>query len=231
LRHVIAMRGAMLTHAHESWRQAVWLLVLLLPLVARPTAAQSAAGTKLSRLELSCEAFPPTTTEADLVARFGREHVARDSIVGFDDGPQPGTVLFRDRAEARAQVFWDDPATRLRPSMITVHATGTAWITAAGIVPDMTLRDLEKMNGRPFRMSGFWGEGGTGGRVISWAGGRLEARKASGCELHVQLQPAYDGSDDQTAFRQVRSGPNYSSGHPALQRLNPRVVSLSLWFR
>lgn len=221
----------MLTKAQDAWRQPVWLSVLLLLLVARPIAAQSAAGTKASRLELSCEAFPPKTTEADLVSRFGREYVARDSIVGFDDGPQPGTVLFRDRPEARAQVFWDDPVTRLRPSMMTVPATGTAWITATGIVPNMTLRDLEKMNGRPFRMSGFWGEGGTGGSVISWAGGRLEPQKASGCELHVQLQPAYDGSEDQTAFRQVRSGPNYSSGHPALQRINPRVVSLSLWFR
>jgi hypothetical protein len=219
------------TQARDLWRQVVWLLLLLQILVARPTAAQSPVETKPSRLELSCEAFPPTTTESDLVKRFGKDHVVRDSIFGFDDGPQPGTVLFRDRAEARAQVFWDDPVTRLRPHMITVRATGTAWMTLTGIVPNMTLRDLEKMNGRPFRMSGFWGEGGTGGRVISWAGGRLEPRKASGCELNVQLQPAYDGSDDQTAFRQVRSGANYSSGHPALQRLNPRVVSLSLNFR
>lgn len=221
----------MLTHMHGSRWQAGWFLALLLAGVVSPTAAQSPSGTNPSQLELSCEAFPPTTTEAGLVARFGREHVVRDSIVGFDDGPQPGTVLFRDRADARAQVFWEDPATRRRPSLISVRATGTAWMTASGIVPNMTLRDLEKMNGRPFRMSGFWGEGGTGGRVISWAGGRLESRNASGCELLVQLQPAYDGSEEQTAFRQVRSGPNFSSGHPALQRLNPRVVSLSLWFR
>jgi hypothetical protein len=95
----------------------------------------------------------------------------------------------------------------------------------------MTLRELEKMNRRPFRMSGFWGEGSSGGSVISWAGGRLEPRKANGCELYVQLQPADEGTVDQAAFRQVRSGPNFSSGHPALQRLNPRVVSLALRFR
>ena len=204
---------------------------LLVVVLARPTAAQSPVGSKPSQLELSCEVFTPTTTESDLVARFGGEHVVRDSVAGFDDGPQPGTVLFRDRPEASAQVFWKDPATRVRPDMISIRAAGTAWTTSTGIVPGMTLRDLEKMNGRPFRMSGFSREGGTGGTVISWAGGRLEPRKASGCTLDVQLQPAYDGSDDEASLRQVRSGPNFSSGHPALQRLNPRVVSLSLRFR
>ena len=194
-------------------------------------AGQSPGGVTASPMTLSCAAFTQTTSEADLVARFGKENVTRDSIVGSDDGPQPGTVLFGSRSDARAQVFWTDPETRLRPSAIDVRAEGTAWRTQTGIAPRMTLRDLERMNGRPFRMSGFWREGGIGGTVISWEGGRLEMRARTGCELHVQLQPAYNGSEDQAAMRQVQTGPNYSSGHLALQRLNPRVVSLSLWFR
>ena len=191
--------------------------------------SQAAGQATASRMELSCGVLTSTTSEADLVARFGKENVVRDSVVGSDDGPEPGTVLFPTRPEARAQVFWNDPETRLRPSAIQVGEGGTAWRTATGIVAGMTLRDLERMNGRLFRMSGFSREGGNGGSVISWSGGRLEPPFTSGCELHVQLQPVYDGSID-PIFSQVQSGPNYSSGHPALQRVNPRVVSLALSF-
>jgi len=92
------------------------------------------------------------------------------------------------------------------------------------------LRSLERANGRPFRLAGLRIEGGGGGAVISWAGGWLESPQSEVCRMGVYLQPAADGTAPAGVMRQVVSGREYSSGHPAFQALNPRVVALVVLF-
>jgi hypothetical protein len=58
----------------------------------------------------------------------------------------------------------------------------------------------------------------------------LEQSRVDGCRLRVNLQPPYDGTIDMDLLRQVRSGREYSSGHPAMQQINPLVVTLSLQY-
>lgn len=47
-----------------------------------------------------------------------------------------------------------------------------------------------------------------------------------GCVVRIHFQPRYDGTEEFALVRQVRSGREYSSGHPALQKLNPRVAGI-----
>ena len=216
---------------HEHIRRQL-VLVGCIPLVvgSADVNVQSPPAAQRTVRELSCTGFSAATSEASLVERFGKANVIRDSVVGFDDGPQPGTVLFPNDSAFRAEVFWYDPGARTRPRAVLVKGKATGWTTRNGIAVNSSLRDLERLNGRAFSMSGFWREGGIGGMVLSWRGGALELPQPGGCRLHIQLQPPYDGSTPQEVFRQVASGPSYSSDHPALQRINPRVVSLSLLF-
>lgn len=181
-------------------------------------------------LELSCTIFTPEMTEADLVERFGAENVSTGSVFGFDDGPQQGTVLFAQRPDARAEIIWWDPETKRRPALVMVRGPVSRWRTPNGIVLGANLRALERANGRPFRLAGLQIEGGGGGAVLSWAGGLLDIPLSEPCRNGVHLQPAYDGTEAPKLTRQVASGPEYSSGHPAFQALNLRVVLLTLSF-
>jgi hypothetical protein len=69
------------------------------------------------------------------------------------------------------------------------------------------------------------------GTVISWAGGQFR-EYSSGCD-HLLLRLRANEQTIQTAerdWRQVLGDREFSSGHPAMQQLNPRVYSMLVEF-
>ena len=206
--------------------------VLILPLALSGAAAwlEPHRGAQQPALELSCTHFTATMTEAELQARYGAENVDSAGVVGFDDGPQPGVVVFPNEPEARLEIIWADPVGKRWPALVMVRDSATRWRTPSGIRVGMDLRSLERANRRPFRLRGLWAEGGGGGRVLSWAGGRLEMPRTDSCEIDVYLQPAYDGSEP-AVMRQITPAREFSSGHPTFQAVNPRVVAVTVHFR
>jgi hypothetical protein len=199
-------------------RLGAWVL----PLLGSPVAP----WTQDSLPAFSCATFPPETSHAGLAARFGADNVTSRPVYGFDDGPTEGTVLFADDSTARVEIIWLDPESKSRARWIMVRGESSRWRTPKGMTLGTGLRTLERMNGRPFRLAGFRNE--ISGRVRSWVGGRLEPADRDSCTLTVSLylQPGDDKPGDH--LKQVARGTNYSSGHPAMQALNPRVVALVL---
>jgi hypothetical protein len=180
--------------------------------------------------ELSCAAFSAQTSEADLVARFGAQDVVTAPVIGMDDGPTDGTVLFPSRPDSRLEIVWQDKETRRTPAWIAARELAGRWRAQNGITIGTDLRHLERANGGAFRLAGFQTE--AQGRVISWGAGRLELATSGACTVAVYLQPRWDGTENVALTRQVRSGREYSSAHPAMQALNPRVVRIVLsYFR
>jgi len=203
------------------------LLPLAVLLVAHTTPARTSPPQD-TLFELSCAVFPPNTTQADLVARFGAQNVTNAPVSGMDDGPSEGTIIFADRPDARVEIMWWDLHVKRYPYAIYVRTAGSRWRTPNGVTVGTDLRTLERANRRPFRMAGFSTE--SQGAVRSWAGGALDHAESDSCSTVIHLQPTYEATVDDTLFRQVRSGRDYSSGHPALQTINPRVVVIRLWF-
>ena len=179
-------------------------------------------------LDLSCSVFSPDTSETDLIARFGAENVTTAPVIGLDDGPSEGTVLFPSTPDARVEILWLDRESKRRPAWIMVKGEHTRWRSTKGITLGTDLLTLEEANRRPFRMAGFQTEGQ--GAVISWAGGRLETPATDGCRVTAHMGPRYDGTEDFALMRQVGSGREYSSAHPAMQKLNPRVAVVTIAF-
>jgi hypothetical protein len=179
-------------------------------------------------LELSCAAFPLQTSEADLVARFGAQDVVTAPVIGMDDGPTDGTVLFPDRPDRRLEIVWQDKESRRTPAWIAAREPARRWRAQNGIAVGTDLRQLERANRGAFRLAGFQTE--AQGRVISWGAGRFRLATSDACTVAVYLQPRWDGTENFALIRQVRSGREYSSAHAVMQALNPRVVRIVLSF-
>lgn len=194
---------------------AVLLLSALLPL---RVAAQNTSST------LSCARFPADAEAAKLAEQFGAANVVDAQVTGFDDLPRAGTVLFPDDPTRRIEILWRDETSKRRPSAVFVRSEQSRWETVSGVRVGADLRTLERMNGLPFRVGGFRTE--RSGHVLSWEGGWLAPLPSGICQPLVILQPEDD--DPNGLFRQVAAGSSYASGHPALQKLNPRVVTLAL---
>ena len=176
--------------------------------------------------EFSCAAFPEAPSEEQLHGVFGVDYLWPDSIIGSDDGPFPGSVIFRESEDARIDVAWIDP--ERRGSAWWMRTRGIRWVTSQGLRVGDDLRSVEARNGWPFRLTGFIQEGGSGGQVLNWGRGRLPSLVYDGCREVLTFQHGYDDTTPWEVVAQVSFLDEVSSGHPAMQRINPRLVSIAL---
>jgi hypothetical protein len=179
--------------------------------------------------EFSCRAFPPDLSHAGLVERYGADRVVDAPVVGADDGPLDGTVIFPNDPASRIEIAWWDAEAKQFPVWVRAREEESLWITPHGISIGDHLTEIEQLNGWPFRLGGFSLEGGQG-HIRSWGRGRLQSIEE--CDLRIQLWPEFaDTADPQELWRQIMRGPEYSSGHPAIQWYDPPVIALWIRYR
>ena len=171
--------------------------------------------------------FTPDLTEQRLVETYGAANVRAGDVYVGEGFSEPGAVVFPDSPADRIEIVWRDGEKRARPRFVRVNSQGSRWKTTDQIGMGSDLKSIEQINGRPFRLFGFgWDHSGS---VASWAGGRLEGAETAGCLIRVALRPPGDGNWP-AAWQQVVGDREFSSGHPAMQQLNPRVYMLLLGF-
>jgi len=178
--------------------------------------------------------FPPDESETTLVAQFGRENVTDELIEGggAEGDRNEGTVLFARSSDMRAEIFWKDKVAKQKPEWVRISGLQNRWRSPEGITLGTDLRAVEKLNRHPFRLAGLGFDGA--GTVMSWQGGRLEVPSNSECMLRIPLRPSYNVEPSATEARltnEVALGWGYSSGHPAMQELNPHVYLMMLVYR
>ena len=177
-----------------------------------------------------CSRFGPiqsNTSAVDLVKLFGRENVQDIQIEGPEGESYPGTVIFPNDPAKKLQIVWKDAAAKKSPVEITVSGEKTVWKTSNGLTLGTRLKDLEKLNGGPFTISGFGWD--YGGRVVSWENGALTKLfpKTMGLMLDVPANPPPSEKD----MKAVSGDKNFKTDNPVLQAVNPWVVEISCNFQ
>lgn len=215
-----------------TFRVALPLFVLLL--WAGQTASQIDSEST-DDLLFTCETFPRGFSEDDLRARFGAENVVRDQVAFFDDGPQETTVVFPNEPSKRLFITFSDLENGTGPGGIRISDLNSRWQNIDGLSTGDTLLAVEEANGWPFRLNALTFEGG--GRVRSWGQGRLTNLDSGlpDCRMTIGFGIRSDVPLDRLLVRQVSSllirelsSRGLSSGHPALQELNPVIDVMSI---
>jgi hypothetical protein len=174
-------------------------------------------------LVVNCEGpFGRNATRADVVKAFGANAV--DAVLE----PEPevklkATVLYPEDPKRRLEIIWDDQKARRRP---TIGITGeSSWATQNGIRLGMGLAEIERLNGKPFRLYGY--EHDLGGRTTNWRGGALGKPLPGGCRLNLSI-----GVDDEAMksphFDKVSGATEYLSSNPHMRALKPSVFIILL---
>ena len=172
--------------------------------------------------------FAPEVGEADLLAGFGSTNVVPGQVYLGEEHYDDGTILFGQDPEDRVEILWKIKSPRRRPAWVRVRGESSRWHTPEGLALGLDLKSIERLNRKPFRLLGFeWDYAGT---VMSWSGGRLDqpSREAP-CSARVRLAPS-GAAGPAVIERQVVGEREFSSGHPAMQTLNPRVYDMWLSF-
>jgi hypothetical protein len=145
--------------------------------------------------------------------------------------------------ETTLTVFWgkyegkgSHPAATAHPNSIHLcYGNGNVpkackWHLANSISFGTSLRELERLNGRPFQLAGFeWDYSGT---VTDWNDGHLQETLNSCGQVLIRLQPRYTPkgwtAQQQKLYQQVMGDDNFASSNPAMQQLNPVVYSITV---
>jgi hypothetical protein len=181
--------------------------------------------------ELSCTTIRADTNRADLAARFGAANVADHQVYVGEGFYEPATVLFADVPERRAELIWQTVATGQIPRLLRVTGKTSQWRTPQGLTVGMDIAAVERLNKRPFRLSGFgWDYGGT---TISWSGGVLTQAELPPCTLWARFGTG-DGpltAEERQLVSQVQRDQAFSSGHPGMQAAHASVGQFGLAWR
>lgn len=167
-----------------------------------------------------------STTRAGLAARYGEANVVDQNIDVGEGEMKPGTLLFPKDPQRSLEILWKDPKTKLSPKFLTVHGKASLWKTVHEISLGTSLKELEHINGQPFVLSGFgWDYSGT---VTSWKSGVLEKELQANGRVTLRLDTEDETAVERSDMDQVVGDRDFSSAHPVMQKINPRVYEI-IW--
>ena len=142
---------------------------------------------------------------------------SHESVPG---GEADVTTLFPNDPRRRLEVWWSNP-NRTGTYLIDI-AGKSIWTGPRGLRLGLTLEQLEKLNGKPFKMKGF--DQDDVASVSSWDGGAL-ASLEGGCKAGVSLHTNSSG-----AASELPAKDEYSSNDPALRKVKPTVSEILIGY-
>lgn len=191
-----------------------------------------AVGRTADSLVVSCREFGRDLSAEELASRFGSANVTNGPVNVGEGFSEPGTVLYRDLPEQRAEFTWKDVAAKRRLKVLRIHGVKTEWRSPQGLTLGLELSRVERLNRKPFRLLGFgWDYGGT---TTNWAGGSLAQAESPDCVLWTRfLEPEETrlGPEQLRLMRQVYGEREFSSGHPGMQISGARIRIMGLQWR
>jgi hypothetical protein len=175
-------------------------------------------------------AVSAATTTQDFIRMYGKKNVLETSLQNENGDDETVTELFRFDPLRRAVLNWWDPDNRRALMRIEIKEARSRWRTTHGITLGTTLKELERLNGKPFLLLGFaWDYSGT---VISWNGGMLaqELKEVDDPGRVLLRLDCAANAYQQPAYRSVIGEKTFSSANPAMQELNPTVYDVVWMF-
>lgn len=214
------------------YRFVVTAFILLL---AFPVSGQVASDPWLIPADGKQGSINAHTMRQDLVRVYGANNVVdRDVDVGEGE-VEPGTILFPSDPERSIDILWNNVEKKADPSSLTIRGNKSRWKAPHGISLGTTLKQLERLNGRPFHIAGYqWDYSGT---VMSWDMGILaqdlgqfdpQGMEHGRVILRLDCDGASTKSLTQDEDMQIAGEGGLSSNHPVLQKWNP-CVSEIVW--
>ena len=195
------------------------LMAGLLALSPSIASAERAASGRV----IKCDGpFGRNANHAGLVKAFGNNNVVYQDIDGAGREKIKASVLYPDDPKARLQFLWRDQKARRTP---TIRAKDqSAWASANGIRIGTALAEIEKMNGRPFKLSGF--DWDYGGRVTDWRGGALAKPQRGGCLLGLEFVHPEDAPE--ANLTKVSGDREFLSDNPDMRAVEPYVAVVTI---
>ena len=193
---------------------------------AHPAGVPHAAATPAATSHvIACSGlFAKDSSHLKLAMTFEAKNITFTDVDAEGGAKVPASVLFPNDPKRRLEVWWSNPAERSGLYLIDIHGKST-WTAPGGMKLGLTLAQLEKLNGKPFKLKGFDKSGVAA--VSDWDGGAL-ATLPGGCKSGVNLTPDPKASPD--AISALTADKDYSSSDPEMRAVKPTISEVLIGY-
>lgn len=150
----------------------------------------------------------PGMSSADLERAYGKKNLKLMELPGPEGSTFPGAKLF-EGTDRELEIAWN-PEKEDKKIVSEVIIIGKAWKFENGLKEGLGLAEVEKINGKPFKVAGFgWDYGG----YANFEGGKLEGK------ISIRFDIKSDDYPDSVSGDRM-----LPSSHKALRALKPFVA-------
>ena len=168
-------------------------------------------------------AFAKDSSHIKLMQTFQPQNVDYGEVAGPSGTKLNATILFPKDPKRHLEVLWQNEPSRSDTSLIVITGQST-WTGPKGLRLGLTLPALEKLNGKPFKVSGF--DQPDGSTVLDWQGGAL-ASLPGGCKVGIRLTADRKAAADALA---AAGGTEFGSNDAAMRAVKPTVAEILLGY-
>ena len=113
---------------------------------------------------------------------FGPDNVTFTDVDGPDNSKIQASVLFPRDPARRLEMLWNNTTSRSGTQVIAINGK-SAWAAPRGVKLGAQLAAVEKLNGKPFKLTAFGADGST---AADWQEGAL-LKLQGGCKIGMRF--------------------------------------------
>jgi hypothetical protein len=188
-----------------------------------PQAVKRPAKSTQAR-QIDCRgAFARDSSHIRLAQIFGPDNVTYTEVDGPENSKLMASVLFPRDPQRRLELLWNNDASRSGTQVIVINGKSN-WAAPRGVKLGTQLAAVEKLNGKPFKLTGF---GADGGSASDWQGGALLSLQG-GCKIGMRFVADQRAPED--ARSQLASAKELQSSDASVRAARPTVAEILIGY-
>ncbi|MFH2095643.1 MAG: hypothetical protein ABIJ16_08065 [Bacteroidota bacterium] len=159
-------------------------------------------------------------SEEELIAAFGKENIITEHRWGAEGEYEYKASILYPETKNQVEFAWEDSVSLSGLSSICIYIFKETpdWYTSYGIKIGTTMKELEEMNGKPFRFWGFdWDYSG---------GAFFEEGNLANLNMHICLNTP-PGAPEKEAGEMI-GDMEFTSDDAIAKKVNPIVVEITM---
>jgi len=168
-------------------------------------------------------AFARDSSHIRLAQVFGPDNVTFTDVEGPDNSKIPASVLFPRDPARRLELLWTNTSSRSGTQVIVINGK-SGWTAPRGVKLGAQLAAVEKLNGKPFKLTPFGADGST---AADWQEGQL-LKLQGGCKIGMRFLA--DPRTSQEARAELASASELLSSDANVRALRPTVAEILIGY-
>jgi hypothetical protein len=189
-----------------------------------PQAVKRPSSKSAQPRQIDCRgAFARDSSHIRLAQIFGPNNVTYTDVEGPDNTKIQASVLFPRDPARRLEMLWNNTASRSGTQVIAINGK-SAWAGPRGVKLGAQLPAIEKLNGKPFKLTAFGADGST---AADWQEGAL-LKLQGGCKMGMRF--VADPRAPQEARAQLAASKELLSSDANVRALRPTVAEILIGY-